>query len=84
MGDRDDGVENRCEARGQPPFREESFQQHRITANCTPRDIRQTPRATGQTEKQLPARSAECFRLLRILLVDFVEAFFQVILILLF
>jgi hypothetical protein len=51
MGESGIAVKTRLEASGKPPLRKKSFQQHRIAANCTPRQTELNPRGVGNPRK---------------------------------
>jgi hypothetical protein len=65
MGESGIAVRTRLEASGKPPLRKKSFQQHRIAANCTPRQTELNPRAAGKPKEiKFPsALVSRCFAL---------------------
>jgi hypothetical protein len=58
-------LKTRLEASGKPPFRKKSFQEHRIAANCTPRQTELNPRGVGKPKEiKFPsALVSRCFAL---------------------
>jgi hypothetical protein len=65
MGESGIAVKTRLEASGKPPLRKKSFQQHRIAANCTPRQTELNPRGVGKLKEiKFPsALVSRCFAL---------------------